>query len=460
MDPRFIAHNSHLDDAANFSKTDPQLRWLAQRHFQYRSPLLDQLPASQPGIYSLGGGRQIGKSTLLKQWMAELLATGVRPEAIAFFTGELINDHHSLLALLQAQLVDMPNAELIYLFLDEVSYIRDWDKAIKFAADAGMLENVVLLLTGSDLAFIQEARMRFPGRRGKAANADFHMYPLSFYECLTLKNTIEELDNQLQKPQSIQAETVDLIYAEFLQYLLHGGYLTATNDMAEHGKILPGTLNTYSDWIRGDMLKRGKQEQYLREILAAIIKRYNSQITWNSLAGDLSIDHPKTVADYIRLLESMDAVFVQSALLEDKLSPAPKKAKKLMFCDPFILHAIRAWIEPDLSPFTQQIIPLQQDPVWMSKLVESCVACHFRRFFPTYYIKAQAEVDIAYVHERKFWPIEIKWTQQLRPKELKQVGKYTNGVIWARNKQYGQINGIKTLPLPIELLRVGMLGFQ
>lgn len=173
-----------------------------------------------------------------------------------FFSGELIDDHHSLLALIQEQLTAVPESSLNYLILDEVSYIRNWDKAVKYAADAGMLEQTILMLTGSDIAFIQEARMRFPGRRGQVAKTDFHLYPLSFKE-----------------------------------------YLTAINDTAEHGTILPRTLNTYSDWIRGDMTKRGKQEQYLREILAAIIKRYNSQVSWNSLASDLFIDHPNTVAD-------------------------------------------------------------------------------------------------------------------------------------------------------------------
>jgi predicted AAA+ superfamily ATPase len=203
------------------------------------------------------------------------------------------------------------------------------------------------------------------------------------------------------------------------------------------------------------MIKRGKQEQYLREILAAIISRYNTQVSWNSLASELSIDHPNTVADYVRLLERMDAIIVQSALLEDKLTAAPKKAKKLMFCDPFILHAIRAWIEPVRDPFNDQILALSQDPVWASKVVEACVTSHFHRFYPTYYIKAQAEVDIAYVYERRFWPIEIKWTSQLRPKALKQIGKYANGEIWTRSRQSGEINGIKTSPLPIQLLRVG-----
>ncbi len=35
----------------------------------------------------------------MKQWMALLLEDGVAPERIAYFTGELIDDHHSLVRL-------------------------------------------------------------------------------------------------------------------------------------------------------------------------------------------------------------------------------------------------------------------------------------------------------------------------------------------------------------------------
>ena len=455
MDPRFLAHNSHLDAPELFAERDPQLRYLARCVYRYRAKMLDQLPTTQPGIYSLGGGRQIGKSTLIKQWMADLLDQNVPPEAIAFFSGEMIDDHHSLLALMQTQLMEAPANLVNYLMVDEISYIRDWDKAVKYAADAGMLERTILMLTGSDMGFIQEARMRFPGRRGPADVTDFHMYPLSFNEYFSLTNSIADLDVCIQEASSIPETTMDLIYQGFARYLQHGGYLTAINDMAAHGSIRLSTLNTYADWIRGDMMKRGKQEQYLREILSAIINRYNTQVSWNSLAGELSIDHPQTVADYIRLLERMDAIFVQSALLEDKMTAAPKKAKKLMFCDPFILHAIRAWIEPARDPFNDQILALFEDPIWASKVVEACVTSHFQRFYPTYYIKAQAEVDIAYINEKKFWPIEIKWTNQLRPKALKQIGKYGNGEIWTKSRQHGEINGVRTLPLPVQLLRLG-----
>lgn len=106
------------------------------------------------------------------------------------------------------------------------------------------------------------------------------------------------------------------------------------------------------------MAKRGKQEQYLREVLEGILRRYASQVTWNGLAKDLSIDHPATIAEYLSLLERMDAVLINPALREDRLAAAPKKARKVFFTDPFIMHAARAWLQPTANPFADQSQPL------------------------------------------------------------------------------------------------------
>jgi predicted AAA+ superfamily ATPase len=161
-----------------------------------------------------------------------------------------------------------------------------------------MLENTVLVITGSDMAIIKEARMRFPGRRGISEKVDFHLYPLCFFEYVKLSKRIsnDEIDLLTVTHELPRIELLDRLFEEFDRYLSHGGFLTAINDMAMHQRILPATFSTYSDYIRGDVLKRNKQEHYLLEILQAIVKRYGSQITWNALAHDLSIDHPKTVA--------------------------------------------------------------------------------------------------------------------------------------------------------------------
>lgn len=412
------------------SRPDPQLRVLNALPLVHRPALLARLPRDVPGIYTVGGGRQIGKTTLLKLWMAELLREGVAPPQIAFFTGELIDHHHALVRLVSDHLGHRPGTGPRYLILDEVTYIREWDRAVKYLADAGLLEDTVLVLTGSDLAFLREMRMRLPGRRGPADVSDFHLYPLSFREVLELKNRLDDPTEVFDPARTPRPETLALLFEEFESYLAHGGYLTAVNDLAREGTIRPSTLATYYDWIRGDVLKRGKRENYLREVLGAIVNRYGSQVSWNALARDLSIDHPKTVADYVELLASMDAVFVQPALLEDKLAPAPKKPKKVLFTDPFIFHAVRSWLKPVADPFTEQVRAALEDPEWAGRLAEACVATHFRRHFSTYYLKAEGEVDVAVVHEGRFWPIEIKWTGQLRPKDLKQIRKYRNGVVW------------------------------
>jgi hypothetical protein len=148
----------------------------------------------------------------------------------------------------------------------------------------------------------------------------------------------------------------------------------------------------------------------------------------------------------------MDVVFVQAALLEDKLTAAPKKARRLMFCDPFIFHAVRAWLEPAADPFKEQVSAAIDDPLRASQLTEACVITHHRRLFPSYYIKAEGEVDLAYVDKKRFWPIEIKWTGQLRPKDLKQIGKYPNGEIWGKGRAPGEIQSVKYWPLPVKLL--------
>lgn len=440
MDINFLIHNSHLEDPEHFSDSDPQLRKVKSLPYYYESSILNELPIKIPGIYTLTGGRQVGKTTLMKQWMVKLIKSKINPKKIAFYSGEIIDDQHMLLREINSQLAEMKNESLNYLIIDEVTYINSWEKGIKYAADAGLLENTILILTGSDSIIIKEARMTFPGRRGAADKNDFHLYPLSFREFIELKNS--------------DKHSIETLYKEFNNYLQHGGYLTAINDLAKNGKINATTLTTYSDWIRGDMIKHGKQEHYLREIIQAIIKRYGSQVTWNALSKDLSIDHPKTVSDYVEILTSMDAVFIQKALLEDKLIQAPKKARKLMFADPFIYHALNDWLDPTADPYLQKIVPGINNPEICGKIVEATIATHFRRYYQTYYIKGEGEVDIAYIKDKKFWPVEVKWTNQIRTKDLKQIKKYQNSLILNKSNQQGHINGIQTIPIPIALLNL------
>ena len=462
MDPRQLIHNTHREGLQAFRSADPHLRRLSGQALVWEHALLDRLPDREPGVYTLGGARQVGKSTLLKQWMAKLVGAGHDAEAIAFFSGELIDDHHVLHRMLGEELDATPSADLRFLLIDEVSYVAGWDRAIKFLADAGALERAVVLLTGSDLGLIRDLRSFLPGRRGRAAEVDFHLHPLTWLETCALKGALDAEEREALAtdgrfdPRALTRGGWDRCWRSFDEYLVHGGFLTALNDFHVECIVRPATLAIYSDWIRGDFLKRGKRETYLREVLAAIGTRLGSHMSWNALARDLSVDHPATVADYVDLLERMDAVFVQRALREDRLVGAPKKARKVAFTDPFILHAARSWTEPSADPYRDRIQPFLADPERASAVVESVVASHARRAFPTYYIKAAGgEVDIAIVSGRRFFPIEVKWRTQLRPADSKQLAKYDRGTVVARTEAVHEAAGVPVLPLPRALALLG-----
>ncbi len=452
LDSRLLPHNLHWQGREAFAKADPTLMRLRQQPLVHESELLGRLPLDVPGLYTLVGGRQVGKSTLVKQAMAALLRRGQAPTAIAYVTCEPFRDAEELRVVLTDLLAARPGGAAGWLFLDEVTYVPEWDRTIKYLADAGLLQQHFVLLTGSDHVVIQDSLKRLPGRRGRAREHDFHLRPLSFGEFCGLRGRCDAgllavcAEGALADAPPLPADDIAALTGELHAYHLSGGFLPAINDLQRDGAIADATLRIYADWIRGDFLRLERNERYLREVLQAIADRQGSQLTWNALAKVLSIDHPKTIADYIGLLERMDAALVVPALSEDTLGPAPKKARKVFFADPFIHRAVRHWLgEPDhdLDPDLR----LQRD-------LEATFAAHVARQRPVYYLKGQGEVDIAWLERRRIHCLEVKWSRQHRPADLKEIRRRPRGLIAGRIGQAGSIDGIPILPAAVLLLRL------
>jgi hypothetical protein len=73
---------------------------------------------------------------------------------------------------------------------------------------------------------------------------------------------------------------------------------------------------------------------------------------------------------------------------------------------------------------------------------------------PAYYIQAEGEVVAAYIRDGRFWPIEVKWTGQIRPKDLKQARKYPNALIAGRTRDARELAGVPVLPVPVVAIRL------
>ncbi len=426
-------HNQFKESLSRFKNFDPHLKRISNVPYVYRSPLLGEENFHSSGIYLITGGRQVGKTTFLKQFIVKLVEErDIRPENILFITGEIIDDHHILRRIISQFYENITSHG--YLFVDEINYIRDWDKSIKYLSDAGFFEDISVILTGSDSQVIRTSMKHFAGRRGASDRVDFNFHPLSFKEfvCLIRKDLKPLCDSIVAHPlnstltgyENEHNKLTGLLY----KYLIHGGYLLAINEYHLNKTISKSVMNIYIHWIIGDILKYNKSENYLFEILKGIKSTYNSQISWNSLSKYLSIEHHKTVSDYCNILESMHVLHIQEAILEHKLTGAPKKNRKIYFRDPFIDHAITNYLNPDIT--IKALEEKIQNTAEASAYVEAICVDHCKRWLPTYYIKgSKGEVDLALVKNGKLYPIEVKWTSQVRNTDLKQIRTYENGIV-------------------------------
>jgi predicted AAA+ superfamily ATPase len=374
----------------------------------------------------LTGGRQIGKSTSCKQLIQHCLETeSTAASQIFYLPCDEIFDATELGTTIRSFLSEIANKKFL-LIIDEITYVKNWERVIKAIADEGYFNSGLCILTGSDTLILKEAAMSFPGRRGKATISDFHLYPLTFPAYAKLKSASSTISNeQLQQL--------------FQNYLLCGGYLRAINDLEESGAIAPATFVTYEQWIRGDILKQGKNEETLLAILLALFTIGVSQISYSSLTQKIGLISKETCIDYCRLLQRLDLLFDLQAFDQNKKQGFPRKARKFHFFDPFIYRTIFKWLQREGYLANEQIVE--------SNLVEAVVASHCHRQTKTFYFKGDGEVDVIWLKNNVEQAIEVKWTNQLRPADLKMLKHFKNSVILTKSQPEGMIENIAAIPV-------------
>lgn len=421
----YLIHNQFKTSLEAFCQFDPHLHALSQLKYQYHPNWWAKLALDVPGIYILTGGRQIGKSTSCKLLIKHCVEQHIFPtENILYLPCDEIYDAKQLSDVLR-DFLDTINSQLFLLIIDEVTFVKDWDRVIKALADEGYFERGLCVLTGSDTLILKEAAMRFPGRRGKAAQIDFHLYPLGFAEYVALRTS----------SYSVSYQELQLFFQD---YLICGGYLRAINDLAEYNKINESTFLTYEQWIRGDFLKQGKNEETLELLLETLLTVGVSQISYSSLTQKMGLVSKETCMDYCRLLQRMDILFNLKAYDQNKKQGFPRKARKFHFTDPFIYQTIHHWLKRE---------GFKHAAYAESAQVEACVASHCHRYGRTFYFKGQGEVDIIWLTDVTTQAIEIKWTNQLRPSDLKTLKQFNNGLILLKTPHAGKIEEVKTLPV-------------
>ena len=276
-------------------------------------------------ILALIGARRVGKSTLAKLMIKELLSS-VEAKNIFFINLEkpefipFKSDASYLNTIYDAYLkIANPNLdEKIYFFIDEIQVFSNWEVFVKSKYENSTIK---FIITGSNSSLLTSNYATvLTGRVLKLQVNSF-----SFLEFLNYKHI--KHDTRLE----IVANKIEISRAKD-EYLKWGGYYNVIS--AEDEIIKKAVLkNIAEDIILKDIVPRYKikNSSAIKDLFYYVVSNATSSLNYTRLAKKLNID-AKSIKEYIEYFEDNFLVSTMSAY-HSKLTQQIKSSKKLYVND-------------------------------------------------------------------------------------------------------------------------------
>lgn len=422
--------------------------------FEHAIPFDIELDAT----YTLRGPRQVGKSTLLKRIIRQLLVERRVPpscvlysdvEGAGFTTPTKLGNALTAYATWARGRASAP-AQRLYLFLDEVTGIKDWGNVVRTLHAHGVLTNVCVLATGSHALDLARGGELAPGRRGEIAaeNNDWVLMPLGFRDYVTahdpqLGAVLPVID--ILNPAEAYRTAMELqlrggeIKGLFERYLLTGGYPHPMAEEAATRRVPAGAYNIYRDAIIGQMRRAGYRIPSFREIVSwAADGRLGQEFSWNDVSGDTDVGSKETARRYV---EDAERLYLWHVLYRAQsmtnTSAALRSPKKLYPADPFAWHVLASWVQGHANPWEQAQQRLLNTTM-RGAFVESVAADHMLRAYGgslVRYHRSDAgtgnteEIDLVVWQEQQRALLEIKYRNVIKTAHRRHLARHGGGLL-------------------------------
>ncbi|MBL7147951.1 MAG: ATP-binding protein [Nanoarchaeota archaeon] len=383
------------------------------------------------GIYSLRGPRQIGKTTWIKLKIKSLLKKS-NPKNIFFYSCDDIRNFEELIELITLFLEITNPEEKKYIFLDEIPYVKDWQRALKHLYDSGKLSRCSVVLSGSHSIDIKRSIEQLPGR-GDEGKRHFLIMPLTFNQYLEAIGKSIKLTNNLEKDIALLKINSRMLTTEYRNYLLTGGFLKIINEFFTKKEISDPSYDVYLKWIIGDLAKWELKEQFSKQIVKKIIESYTSELSWSSIKSGTDIESHHTISKYVNAIEEMFVFNILYKMDFNKKTPDFPKSKKVYFSDPFIFSACYKWISSIENNFQtyQKYLDKNIDKISEGVLLNHIINIIYQKVKSNvydykdmvYYWKNKSktkEIDFVY----KNIAFEVKYKEKIKSTDYKELKEF------------------------------------
>ena len=377
-------------------------------------------------IIVITGLRRTGKTVLLHHLIEYLLKKETEAKTIVYFNFDyLIDDIEGILQKHKETTGIDYKKEKIYLFLDEIQKLEDWQNKVKIFYD--LYPHMKFFVSGSSSLFIRKrTKESLAGR-----SFDFQISPLGFREYLQLKNKEKILQNIVLYKSEIRDE--------LKSYIKTGGFpeiINETDDMTIK-KYIKELIVDKIVYIDIPEVFNIEEPALLQTLIAIISSSPGMIVDYEAIANDLKRNR-KTIANYLWYLEEAFLIKKVYNFSKNRLT-SEKKSKKFY-------------------PASTALASLYDAEY--GKLIESIILqnSHFKFF----YRKGEKEVDFIDVDEEKkvVLPIEVKARKTIEKDAKKGLidfmkrFKVKEGIMITEDQEsmerfswFGETRNIKYIPL-------------
>ncbi len=342
-------------------------------------------------IILIWGLRRVGKSTLMFQIISDLLNKSESKNILYFSFDELIFDLKDVLESYQKLILNRTFDDMrvpVYIFLDEIQKITDWENKLKTYYD--LYPNVKFFASGS--ASVSLRKSSHESLAGRIL--DFLLKPLSFEEFLELNG--RDIKEIKKNPDIWKRELLPLFY----RYLKYGMFPELVNEEDEEFARKYILNNIIERIIYKDLPEEFeiKDVELLKNLIFLLGKNPGIIVNYREISKNLGKDQ-RTVANYFEYLEfGLLVRFV----FNYRGSPIAslRKLKKVYLSTPNIAFVF----DQDIN----RILPFLLENIIVS---ETDAKFFYRNGF---------EIDFVIPENNELIAIEIKKTG----KEIKQIKKF------------------------------------
>jgi len=389
-------------------------RTLKQRaYFGLFFPLIRDLSVRRAVV--LMGPRRVGKTVMIHQAVEALLADGVNPKTVCYFSVDHpIYNGLSLEKLLdyyaQATGIDH-KTEQVYAFFDEIQYLRKWEIHLKSIVDT--YPSVKAIASGS-----AAAALRLKSEESGAGRfTDFLLPPLTFYEYLDLLNKVGLFEESKSGGCDFATKEIEEANKQFIDYLNFGGYPEAI----------------FSSQVRSDPTRFIKSDIIDKVLLRDLPSLYGisdiqelnhlfTTLAFNT-AREISLEELSKNSGVAKNTIKRYIDYLEAAFLIKVVHRVDRNARRFHRANFFKVYlanpSMRAALFSPVNPDDDAIGALAETAIFSQWFHSQSGNLYYARW-------PEGEVDIVSVSadtQKAQWAVEVKWSDRFceRPEELRNV---------------------------------------